>query len=203
MKDEWEVRPLGEVCDLSIGRTPSRSDPTLWDSDRQTRNVWVSIADLGAADAGVVSDSREYVSDKGAALARVVPAGTLLLSFKLSLGKVAFAGCDLQTNEAIAALPIRHGVALADRFLYWYLQSVDWQSVAGADAKVKGTTLNKKTLGALPVPIPPLAEQTRIVKILDEALEDVERLQSIHERRAERLGELRSSILRQGLTGRV
>ena len=74
---------------------------------------------------------------------KVVPAGTLLLSFKLTLGRLCYAGRDLFTNEAIAALLNWDERAVTKEFLYWYLTFFDWQEAAAGDEKVKGKTLNK------------------------------------------------------------
>jgi type I restriction enzyme S subunit len=66
-------------------------------------------------------DSKEYVSDAAAANMRLVPSGTLLASFKLTLGRLAYAGRDLYTNEAIAALYDIDEREISKRFLYWAL----------------------------------------------------------------------------------
>ena len=162
-----------------MGRTPARANRAYWDPERNTGNAWVSIADLSRSEGGVVDDTKEYLSDAGAELVPEVESGTLLLSFKLSLGKLAFAGRDLRTNEAIAALPIARPDLILKEYLYYFLESVDWASVAGVDAKVKGRTLNKKTLSALPITFPEsLAEQERIVRILDEALDAIDTAQA-------------------------
>lgn len=116
----------------------------------------------------VVSDSKEYLSDEGAARGKIVKAGTLLVSFKLTLGRLAFAGCDLRTNEAIAALSIREAKRVSKEYLYWFLTYFDWDKAAEGEDKVKGKTLNKAKLKELPIVLPPLEEQRRIVAVLDE-----------------------------------
>ena len=89
------------------------------------------------------------------------------MSFKLSLGKRALSGCDLFTNEAIAALHVLdHDVADRD-YLYWALGSIDYDRLV--DRAAKGKTLNKAKLKILQIPLPPLAEQKRIAGILDAA----------------------------------
>lgn len=146
----------------------------MWDDKKVTSNVWLSIADLPQSLHAVASDSKEYVSDKAAATMRVVPVGTLIVSFKLTLGRLAYAGRDLFTNEAIAALHDLDTVKVDQRFLYWALSAFDWNKAAEGDVKVKGKTLNKAKLKVLPVILPPLEEQQRIVAILDEAFEGLD-----------------------------
>jgi type I restriction enzyme S subunit len=123
------------------------------------------------AEDNVVFDSKEYVSDKGAAICKLVPKGTLLVSFKLTLGRLAFAGRDLFTNEAIAALTIFNERELSKEFLFYCLTFFDWVKAAENDVKLKGMTLNKAKLKVMPVSFPPLAEQQRICGLLDEAFE--------------------------------
>lgn len=90
--------------------------------------------------------------------------GTLLFSFKLSIGKMAFAGCRMHHNEAIAALPIRDTSVLDRKFLYYSLQS----TVHDLDANraVFGKVLNKSKVEAIEISVPPLSKQTRIAKII-------------------------------------
>lgn len=159
--------PLGELCTIQIGRTPARADSRQWDPQRLTGNVWVSIADMSASETLEISSSKEHLSDLGAASGRIVPAGTILLSFKLSIGKITVAGCDLYTNEAIAALLLPDDAPVSREFLVWFLRSVDWEKEAAGSDKVKGATLNKKKLSGLMVPVPPVAEQKRVSGALE------------------------------------
>lgn len=165
----WPIARLGDLCDIELGGTPPRGSPQYWDKGRQTGNVWLSIADLPTGLNSVVSDSKEYLSDQGAERGKIVRQGTLLVSFKLTLGRLAFAGCDLRTNEAIAALPIKDPGRIEKEYLYWYLTYFDWDKAAEGEDKVKGKTLNKAKLKELPVPLPTLEDQRRIVAALDEA----------------------------------
>jgi type I restriction enzyme, S subunit len=170
MKKGWERKRLGDLAEIELGKTPARANASLWDEKRETGNVWLSIADLLNAEGNVVVDSKAYVSDKGAELCKLVPKGTLLVSFKLTLGRLAFAGRDLFTNEAIAALTLFNERELSKEFLFWFLQFFDWVKAAENDVKLKGMTLNKAKLKEMVVHFPKLlAEQRRIVGILDEA----------------------------------
>ena len=154
---------LQQICDIQIGKTPSRSVPEYWGGELP----WVTISDFAAG--RIVTTTKERITRIGAAKSgsKRIPRGTLLLSFKLSLGKRTFSGCDLFTNEAIAALHVLdHDVADRD-YLYWALGFIDYDRLV--DRAAKGKTLNKAKLKILQIPLPPLDEQKRIAGILDAA----------------------------------
>lgn len=169
MRPGWVTKPLGELCHIEIGGTPPRGVSKFWDEKKTTDNVWLSIADMPKTLHARISTSAEHLSDEGAKRVRMVRAGTLLVSFKLTLGRLAYAAIDLRTNEAIAALELIDDELLNKEYLYWYLTFFDWQKAAEGEDKIKGKTLNKAKLAVLPVVVPPLAEQQRTVAILDEA----------------------------------
>ncbi|AZT99839.1 restriction endonuclease subunit S [Brevibacterium linens] len=153
--------PLGEICNVQIGRTPPRSDPRYWGGS----NPWASISDLNQG--LLITRTKEGITEEGAHAGKLVQPGTVLISFKLSIGKVSIAGIPLYTNEAIAALPIKYPSTLDARYLLRYLESLSLEE--GANRAAMGRTLNKKTLSELPIPLPPLDEQRRIAAILDKA----------------------------------
>ncbi len=173
MKVGWQKKKLGDLCKIELGKTPARAHKAFWDEKRETDNVWLSIADLLNAEDNVVVDSKEYLSDKGAAISKNVRKGTLLASFKLTLGRLAFAGRDLFTNEAIVALTIFNEKELSKEFLFYFLHFFDWKKAAENDVKLKGMTLNKAKLKELQVHFPTPTEQQRIVTILDKAFDGI------------------------------
>ncbi|MGH4138403.1 restriction endonuclease subunit S [Clostridium sp.] len=175
MKINWKEKKLWEICQIELGKTPSRSNKKFWDIARDTGNVWLSIADLLNTNGNVISDSKEYISEEGAKLSKIVKKGTLLVSFKLTLGRLAFAGIDLYTNEAIAALSIKNDEELSKGFLYYFLSYFDWDAATEGDVKIKGRTLNKEKLKAIDIQLPPLNEQNHIVDILDMAFDAIAR----------------------------
>ena len=171
----WPIKPLGDLCRIELGSTPARKSAAMWDPDRTTENVWLSIADLPQSLHAVATESKEYVSDLAAKNMRLIPKGSLLVSFKLTLGRLAYAGRDLFSNEAIASLLDIDERQISKEFLYWALTAFDWHKAAEGDQKVKGKTLNKAKLKTIPIPLPPLEEQQRIVAVLDEAFEGLAR----------------------------
>lgn len=173
MKNNWQTKKLSEICNIELGKTPFRGNPKFWDTEKQTNNIWLSIADLLNTEGNVIFDSKEYISDAGAKLCKIVKKGTLLASFKLTLGRLAFAGKDLYTNEAIVALSIKNEKEISKDYLYHFLTHFDWYGEVKGDVKIKGKTLNKAKLKEIKISFPALPEQHRIVKILDEVFENI------------------------------
>ena len=167
----WPVASLGELCRIELGSTPPRKVSGMWDTDKRSDNVWLTIADLPTSLHATVVDSKEYVSDIAATNMRLIPSGTLLVSFKLTLGR-------LSLMRELTFIPTRLSppcsistrTRVRQRFLYWALSAFDWDKAAAGDQKIKGKTLNKAKLKRLPVPLAPLDEQRRIVTVLDEAI---------------------------------
>lgn len=156
-----KTAPLDELCEINVGRTPARAEPSFWGVGHK----WLSIADMNQGLA--ITKTKEQITDAGARAGKIVQPGTVLLSFKLSIGKVGIAEVPLYTNEAIAALPVRDERALNPRYLMRALQAMDL--AGGSNRAAMGATLNKRSLAQIRVPIPPLAEQHRIASILDHA----------------------------------
>ena len=149
---------LGKVCDVTIGGTPSRLNPEYFTGN----NLWVSIAEMQGQ---VITDTKEKITDEAVARSNVklIPAGTTLLSFKLSIGKTAIAGKDLYTNEAIAALiPINHKQIL-DKYLFYIFKGklIDLERVGN---KAFGKSLNSTYLREeVTIPVPPIIVQNQII----------------------------------------
>lgn len=197
MREGWGLKRLDDLCQIELGKTPYRGDKSFWDIEKETENIWLSIADMLNTDGDVVSDSKEYITDKAAKVSKIVKKGTLLLSFKLTLGRLAFAGKDLFTNEAIAALTIKNEKVIDKYFLYQFLSLFDWEAAAEGDVKVKGKTLNKAKLKEILVSYPiSLPEQQRIVAILDEAFAAIDKAKANAEKNLMNSKELFESYLK-------
>lgn len=158
--DGWREATLGDLCQIAIGGTPPRHKPEYW-APNGDGHPWVAISDLREA---VILRTKERITDAGVANSNVKPvaAGTVIMSFKLTIGRVAVAGTDLFTNEAIAAF--QPSASLDKSFLPYWLEHIVLN--ADTDQAIKGVTLNKKKLAALTGDLPPLDEQRRIAEML-------------------------------------
>jgi type I restriction enzyme, S subunit len=170
----WQNGLLGEICSIEIGGTPSRNNPDYWGQSKESSNIWVSIKDLNKT---VIFDTAECISDLGVKHSNVklLKRGTVLLSFKLTIGRVAIAGVPLYTNEAIAGL---NSDIINLNFLFHGLHH--WDLLQGVDQAIKGATLNKEKLKKIRFVYPiSTFEQSKIAEILstvDRAIEETEAL---------------------------
>ena len=135
---------LSEVFELQIGKTPSRNNISYWNGN----NKWISIADLSNANKYIYETkeciTEAAVSDIGI---KLVPKETIVMSFKLSIGKVAITQEDMYTNEAIMAF-IDKGIFDIDiNYIYYLFLGMDW--LVGTNKAVMGLTLNKSVLSEL------------------------------------------------------
>jgi type I restriction enzyme S subunit len=155
---EWHVSTLGEVADLTIGRTPPRKEKKYWTSD--LRHPFCTIADMTGPQ---VLPTREGVTDVAIAegKAKRVPAGALLMSFKLTIGRLGFAATDLFPNEAIVW--IRPSADVSAEYLKIWLEYQDLESLVGR--AVKGKTLNGPALRSIPVSYPSRDVQETFVRM--------------------------------------
>ncbi|MFG7929249.1 restriction endonuclease subunit S [Campylobacter coli] len=178
------------MAEIQIGKTPSRNNIDFF----QGENIWLSIRDLKSK---FVSSSSEKISNEAISKTniKVVPKGTLLMSFKLTLGKTAFAECDLYTNEAIAAIFIKNK-NINKYFLDYVLKFTDLEKYV--DNAVKGKTLNKQKLKQIEILLPKnIKEQERIVGILDESFAKIDENIKILEQDLLNLDELMQSALQK------
>lgn len=197
---DWNESVLGNLCKIQLGKTPARKSSKMWDEKKITNNIWLSIADMVHGE--IISDSYEYVSDIAAKEMNLIPKGTLLLSFKLTLGRVSFAGVDLYTNEAIAAL-LDLSNKIDKKYLYYYFSAFDWISYSEGDIKVKGRTLNKEKLKVLPIRFPDLEKQKELVQYLDELKYNSEKVKSNYQTKSLAIDELKSGILNKAFENKL
>ena len=169
--DSWAWCRLGEIVAFRIGKTPPRKDPLYWDNPIYP---WVSIADMKAD--SVIYETNEQINEfaySNVFSRRISYKGTLLMSFKLTVGRVSILGIDAFHNEAIVSI---FPYIAEEGITKWYLFNVlplitKWGNSKDA---IKGTTLNSDSLYNLLIPLPPLNEQKRIVEKIEELLPYVE-----------------------------
>ncbi|MCZ7681135.1 MAG: restriction endonuclease subunit S [Sandaracinaceae bacterium] len=160
---EWPVHLLSDIARFDAGRTPSRAEPSFWSAQNGSGIPWVTISDMTPH--SVIQRTSETITPralKEVFRGRIVPKGTLLMSFKLTIGRTATLGMDACHNEAIVS--IYPGPLIDQKYLEFYLSQVDYRRYQ--DRAVKGNTLNQEKIARIEVLVPPLAVQEAIVASL-------------------------------------
>lgn len=138
----WKVGRADDFYQINIGKTPPRKEHK-WFSTNPADKIWVSIANMG--NSGIfISDSSEYLTKEAVDSHNIimVPRNTILLSFKLTVGRVAIADKELTTNEAIARFILSDDKYM--EYLYLYLKKYDYNSL-GSTSSI-ATAVNSKTI---------------------------------------------------------
>lgn len=179
----WTTVPLAEVAEIRGGATPLRGNAEYWNGDIP----WLTPTDLPRVGAGItnVQETADSITQEGlgSCSASLLPRGTVLFSSRASIGKVGIADVPLATNQGFANFIPRDG--LGSRYLAWCLSHH-----ASQIARLAGSTtfkeVTKKSLRRFPIPLPPPAEQRRIVKILDR-VDRLRQLRAKADARADRI----------------
>ena len=175
-KNNWEVKKLGEVCDIISGSTPKTNNPQYWDGDY----YWVTPAELDGNK--WISSTERTITDMGVKSAhlQLLPSGTVLLSSRAPIGKIAITTCPMYCNQGFKNLVCKN--VILNEFVYWFLLfSTEYLKSLGTGATFK--EISKKVVEQVDVPVPPLPEQYRIVEELD-------LLSNIIEKKRQQLSEL-------------
>lgn len=154
---------LGEIFSLQMGKTPDRHSPEFWSEGTES---WISIADLSKCNKYIENTAEKItmaaIEESGI---KPIPRNTVIMSFKLSIGKVAITPKEMYSNEAIMAFIDKGVFQIEPAYLYYLLMHRDWN--VGTNKAVMGKTLNKATLSQISINIHELSEQHEITKVLD------------------------------------
>ena len=201
--DSWMWVRFGDIVDYRMGKTPPREDLKWWNSDVP----WVAISDM--PESGHIASTKEAVSFaaiKEKFSDRVSPAGTMIMSFKLTVGRVSILDIDAVHNEAIISIfPYADKDNTIQSYLFMLLPTVT--QYGDTKNAIKGKTLNATSICNLLIPLPPLSEQKRIVTKIDELLPLVERYgkawTKLEEFNKKFPDDMKKSILQQAIQGKL
>ena len=163
LPDNWSWVRFGHYIKMSIGKTPPRGETKYWANGKYS---WVSISDM--ADYGLVKTTKETVTEYAKCLfGDISPLGTLIMSFKLTVGRTSLLDIPAYHNEAIISIyPFVDEDCSTRNYLFYILPIIS--SLGDSKDAIKGKTLNSKSLNNLLLPLPPLNEQKRIVAMIEQ-----------------------------------
>lgn len=147
----WAFQSAETLAEVGIGKTPPRKEPQ-WFTEGEGDWRWVSIKDMGASGVFQQRSSEFLTADAVSRFnVRVVPDRTVLLSFKLTIGRVAITDGPMVTNEAIAHFKLPCNPAISSEYLYLYLKSFDY-STLGSTSSI-ADAVNSKTIREMPITV--------------------------------------------------
>ncbi|MGS7761402.1 restriction endonuclease subunit S, partial [Escherichia coli] len=193
----WIASTLDAVSDVGIGKTPPRKE-TQWFSESSDDMQWVSIRNMGGS--GVfLTETSEYLTAEAVSRFNVrrVPRNTVMLSFKMTIGRVAITSSEMTTNEAIAHFKLTDKSPLTSEYIYLHLRNFDYSTLSSTSSIADA--VNSKTVKAIPILIPSAdvaAEFQRTVSVIFERIKTVQ-LQ------AQTLIELRDTLLPRLTSGQL
>lgn len=197
--ESWEWVRLLDISSISSGGTPSRTNSTYWNGDIP----WVKIGDISSKH---VTRTEEMITEAGlnSSSAKVFPKGTLLYTIFATIGTVGILDIDAATNQAVAGITF-YGEYNLD-YLYYILFGLKDLLVAKGKGMAQ-MNINQTILKNTPIPVPPLAEQQRIVAKIEELMPLVEEYGKAEGRltalNAAFPDKLRKSILQQAIQGKL
>lgn len=187
--------PAGSYFDISIGKTPPRKEQ-WWFTSNASDIKWVSISDMGNCGT-YISNSSEYLTQDAVNKFNVVvvPDNTVILSFKLTVGRLAITDGDLTTNEAIAHFKTDNKAI--NPYLYFYLRNYKYETL-GSTSSI-ATAVNSKIIKNMPFLLPHDAELYKFNELALPLMEKIKQLE--HENKY--LGQLRDSLLPKLMSGEI
>jgi type I restriction enzyme S subunit len=193
----WVLGTLEDIADVSIGRTPPRKE-SIWFTENPRDIKWISIKDLGNSGVFVTSSS-EYLTSEAVKKFKipVIPNNTIVISFKLTVGRVAITVGEMLSNEAIAHVKLQSKYSRYNYFLYHYLKSFDYSSL-GSTSSI-ATAVNSQSIKQLSCLVP---EPLVIQKFNNLHAEHFELILS-NTLQIENLISLRENLLPKLISGRI
>ncbi len=172
--ENWTIKRFEEIAEFYLGKTPPRNIKSYWD---EKFFPWVSISDM--IDFGKIYSTKELISKKAYQeifKGKFSPKETLLMSFKLTIGRTSILKIEAFHNEAIVS--IYPNEKIVDKyFLFYYLPIINYNQYF--DKAIKGNTLNKSKIANLEIAIPPLPEQQAIAEVLQTIQEAKEKTELV------------------------
>ena len=178
MKQGWEIKKLGEVCDIQGGSTPKRTESLYWEGGTYP---WFTIEDI-REQGRIITDTKQKVTKVAWDKLRVFPKDTVLLCCTASIGEYAITHIPITSNQQFNGLMIKDKSYLSPMYLMHYCATLK-EKLSTLSGKATIDFVSAEKVRQIPIPVPPMEEQERIVAELD-------CLSSVIEKKREQLREL-------------
>jgi len=152
LPEGWEEVSLGNIFDIGIGRTPPRKE-SQWFSVNQHDIRWISVKDLGSIDTYILNSS-EFLKEESVKEFNIpiIPDNTVVLSFKLTVGRIGITIGEMVSNEAIAHFKPKPDSKISSNYLYLFLKTLDF-STFGSTSSI-AEAINSKIIKEIKIHVP-------------------------------------------------
>ena len=193
----WEVKKSSDIANVNIGKTPPRKEKECFTLDPDDYK-WISIKDLGNSGA-YIFDSSEYLTKESIEKynVKVVPDNTVVLSFKLTIGRVSITCGQMTTNEAIAHFNLSNKSKITTEYLYLYLKGFDYGKLGNTSSIANA--VNSKIIKSMPIIVP----DNKTIKTFSEVMESVFSKIKYTIKQSDKLIEIRDSLLPKLMSGEI
>jgi len=189
MKTNWQTKKLGEVCDVIGGGTPSKANASFyagdipWATVRDMKNVSIKSTEFMISETAVKNSSTN-----------IIPKNNVVIATRVGLGKVCFLEKDTAINQDLRGVIPKKSSELSTHYLFWWFKNISDSIIKeGTGATVQGVKL--PFIKSLGIPLPPLSEQKRIVKTLDDVFEKLAKAKENAEKNLQNSKDLFESYL--------
>ncbi len=192
LPEGWEWKKLETVTKIVGGGTPSRKNESYYTNGNI---AWVTVKDMKK---DLVYKSQLYITKKAVkeSSSNIIPKGNIVIATRVGLGKVCKLMIDAAINQDLKGLiPLDKSKTEIDYLFYWFKSISTYIQSHGTGATVKGVKLN--FIKTLTIPLPPLAEQQRLVKKLDAAFERIDKAIALVKTNLEEIPQLRESAYKE------
>jgi len=198
MKEDWEIKKIGEVCDIVNGSTPLRTNIDFWqDGDFP----WFTIDDI--RDQGrKIKNTKQKVTQVALKKLRVLPIETILLCCTASIGEYAITDIELTTNQQFNGLVIKNKKKLFPMFLLYFCSTLK-DALLNLSGKATIDFIPISKLKDIEIHLPPIHEQHQIVTILNKTFEKIDEAKSIAEQNLKNAKELFESYLKDVFSDKI
>jgi len=164
-KIEWKEVELGEVCQILSGSTPSTIKEEYWNGDIN----WITPAEISNSHNWYYSNTIKKISKKGleSSSINLFPKGTVMLTSRAPIGKVAIAGTEMCSNQGFKNFICDKKILDPEYLYYWLRMNVEYLNSLGRGATFK--EISKSIVSKIKIPLPPISTQKAIVSILEKA----------------------------------
>lgn len=196
-EEDWEKDSLGNLFDIGIGRTPPRKEHH-WFTTNPSDIKWVSIKDMGVS--GIFIDTvSEYLTQEAVEQFNipVIPQNTVMLSFKMTIGRLSISTENMLSNEAIAHFKQKEGSNLYPEFLYLYLKTFRWENLGSTSSIVEA--INSQMIKDMVLVVPEEGKLKAFKELMKPYFDKIK----VNQTQIRTLTQLRDTLLPKLMSGEV